>query len=43
MAVEQLRPAGVAIQLGMPVDEVYVAKSRVLKSLREEVKKLEGT
>jgi RNA polymerase sigma-70 factor (ECF subfamily) len=40
-AVEQQPPAEVAAQLGMSVDEVYVAKSRVIKMLREEVKKLD--
>ncbi len=39
-AVERQPAADVAGALGMPVAEVYVAKSRVLKLLREEVEKL---
>ena len=42
-AVERQSPAEVARALDMPVAEVYVAKSRVLKLLREEVDKLSGT
>lgn len=36
-AVEQRKPAEVARLLGMPVSEVYVAKSRVIKLLRAAV------
>jgi RNA polymerase sigma-70 factor, ECF subfamily len=39
-AVERQPPGTVAGALGMPVSEVYVAKSRVLKMLREEIDKL---
>ncbi len=40
-AVVEERPAAtVAQELKMPVSEVYVAKSRVIKMLREEVRKL---
>jgi DNA-directed RNA polymerase specialized sigma24 family protein len=37
-AVEQRKAADVAEELGIPVSEIYVAKSRVLKMLREAVK-----
>lgn len=39
-AVEQRKAAEVARELGMPVAEVYVAKSRVLKMLRAAVRQL---
>ena len=39
-AVQQLPAKEVAVQLGMPVSEVYVSKSRVIKHLREEVARL---
>lgn len=38
---EQLAALQVAEQLGMPVSEVYVSKSRVLKMLREEIRKID--
>ncbi len=38
---EQATAAAAAEQLGMPVSEVYVSKSRVLKMLREEVQKID--
>ncbi len=41
-ADQNLSAADVAKTLGMPVSEVYVAKSRVLKMLKEEVAKLES-
>lgn len=41
-AVEQRTPADAARQLGMPIAEVYVAKSRVLRMLREEVRKIDA-
>lgn len=41
-AVESLSAAEAARRLGMPVAEVYVAKSRVLKLLRHRVAQLEG-
>jgi RNA polymerase sigma-70 factor (ECF subfamily) len=40
-AVERQPAAEAARRLGMPVPEVYVAKSRVLKLLRQEVAKLD--
>ena len=40
-AVEQRPAAEVARTLEIPISEVYVAKSRVLKRLREEVSRLE--
>ncbi len=43
LATEGLSAAEVAVRLSMPVAEVYVAKSRVVKSLREEVERLGGT
>ncbi len=39
-AVEQKKAAEVAESLNLPVSEVYVAKSRVLKMLRDAVKQL---
>lgn len=39
-AVEQRKATDVAEELGIPVSEVYVAKSRVLKMLRDAVKLL---
>jgi RNA polymerase sigma-70 factor, ECF subfamily len=42
-AVEQRKAADVAEELGMPVSEVYVAKSRVMKMLRDAVKQIEET
>ena len=41
-AVEQRTSTEVARTLQMPVAEVYVAKSRVIKMLREEVRRLDG-
>lgn len=41
-ATEALPAAEVAARLAMPVAEVYVAKSRMLKWLREEVERLGG-
>lgn len=38
---QELSASQVAAQLGMPVSEVYVSKSRVLKMLREEIRKLD--
>ena len=38
---EQVAASVVAEQLGVPVSEVYVSKSRVLKMLREEVRKID--
>lgn len=43
LATEGLSAAEVAVRLSMPVAEVYVAKSRVVKSLREEIERLGGT
>ncbi len=40
MAVEGCQAADVAAELGMSVGAVYVAKSRVLKRLREEFRDL---
>jgi len=42
VAVDRKPAATVAAELDMPIGEVYVAKSRVIKSLREEIRKLEG-
>lgn len=42
-ARQQLKAADAANQIGMPVSEVYVARSRVIKMLRQEVEKLNGT
>ena len=39
-AVQQRKAADVAEELGMPISEVYVAKSRVLKMLRDAVQQL---
>lgn len=39
---QHLKPQEVSARLGMPVSEVYVSKSRVIKWLREEVRKLGG-
>ena len=41
-AVANVVAADAAMQLGMPVAEVYVSKSRVLKLLRAEVERLGG-
>ena len=41
-AVEQVSAAEAAKRAGMSVSEVYVAKSRVNKMMRQEVQKLEG-
>jgi RNA polymerase sigma-70 factor (ECF subfamily) len=41
-AVEGLPGAEVARRTGLPVEQVYVAKLRVLRLLREEVRRLEG-
>lgn len=41
-AVDSLPAVDVAMRLSMPVAEVYVAKSRVVKCLREEVERLGG-
>lgn len=38
----QLKPQAAAAEIGMPISEIYVARSRVIKLLREEVRKLEG-
>jgi RNA polymerase sigma-70 factor (ECF subfamily) len=38
---DQIPAAEVAISLSMPISEVYVAKSRVLKMLRTEVARLD--
>lgn len=42
LSAEALPAAEVAARLAMPVAEVYVAKSRVVKWLREEVERLGG-
>ncbi len=42
-AAEQKTPAETAAALNMPVSEVYVAKSRVIKMLREEVARLDNS
>ena len=42
-ALKNVAAADAATELGMPVSEVYVAKSRVLKLLREEVARLGGS
>lgn len=42
-AVAQRPVADVAAEVQLPIAEVYVAKSRVIKMLREEIEKLEGT
>jgi RNA polymerase sigma-70 factor (ECF subfamily) len=41
VAIDSRPAAEVAQSLGMPVAEVYVAKSRVLKLLRQEIEKLD--
>lgn len=41
-AVDQLKAADVAVAVGMTVSEVYVAKSRVNKMMREEVQMMEA-
>lgn len=41
-AVDALPAAEIAARLAMPIAEVYVAKSRVIKWLREEVERLDG-
>ena len=41
-AVEQRKPADVAQRLNLSVSEVYVAKSRVIKMLKEEVARQEN-
>jgi RNA polymerase sigma factor (sigma-70 family) len=38
---QELSASQVAAQLGMPVSEVYVSKSRVLKMLREEIRRMD--
>lgn len=42
-ALKNVAASDAATELGMPVSEVYVAKSRVLKLLREEVARLGGS
>lgn len=42
-AVEGQKPIDVSASLGVPVSEVYVAKSRVLKMLKEEIQSLDPT
>ena len=42
-AVEAIPAAEVAVRLALPVAEVYVAKSRVVKLLRKEIERLGGT
>lgn len=42
LVYDALSPADVAARLNLPVAEIYVSKSRVLKLLREEIKKLDG-
>ena len=42
-ALKDVAASDAATELGMPVSEVYVAKSRVLKLLREEVARLGGS
>ncbi len=41
-AVSSVSPSEVSAKLNMPVAEVYAAKSRVMKLLREEVERLNG-
>jgi RNA polymerase sigma-70 factor (ECF subfamily) len=41
-AVEGLPGAEVARRTGLPVEQVYVAKLRVQRMLREEIRRLEG-
>lgn len=42
-AIGQQTPQSVAEELAMPVSEVYVAKSRVIRMLREEVERLDSS
>jgi RNA polymerase sigma factor (sigma-70 family) len=42
-ARDQIKPADAAERIGMPVSEIYVARSRVIKMLRQEVDRLGGT
>lgn len=42
-AVDQKTPADAAQSLNLPVSEIYVAKSRVIKMLREEVARLDSS
>ena len=42
-AIEQKTPADAALALNLPVSEIYVAKSRVIKTLREEVARLDSS
>ena len=42
-AVEQQSAQSAAEELGMPVSEVYVAKSRVIRMLRDEVTRLDAS
>lgn len=42
-AKQERKPADVAEEIGMPVSEVYVARSRVIKMLRQEVERLNGS
>lgn len=39
---QHVKPQAAATELGMPISEIYVARSRVIKLLREEVRKLGG-
>lgn len=41
-AKQQRKPAEAAAEIGMPISEVYVARSRVIKLLKEEVNRLNG-
>jgi RNA polymerase sigma-70 factor (ECF subfamily) len=41
-AVRDIAAPDVAARLNMPVGQVYVAKSRIIKLLRQEVRKLDG-
>jgi len=41
-AVEGIKPSQVSRQIGMKTSEVYVAKSRVIKMLREEVARMKS-
>jgi hypothetical protein len=40
-AVQQHKAKSVAQQLNIPIAEVYVAKSRITKMMREEIARLE--
>jgi DNA-directed RNA polymerase specialized sigma24 family protein len=42
LVIEQRTSTETAESLGIPVALVYVAKSRVLKMLQEEIQRLEG-